>query len=159
MDIESLSSIAELIAAIATLATLIYLTIQIRQTSASLKTTAVSNYSQMWVNSQFSLAESDVLPDIWWRGLESPDSLSTIEWQRFQAFLSAILHVIEQGYEFSREGAISESIWNSERNRLVYLCKQPGFLKFWSTWGPLRGPDFAGEVNGIIAEIGNASGT
>lgn len=150
---ESIGNIAELIAALATLATLIYLTIQIRQSSAALRTAAVSNYSQMWVSSQFLLAESEVLPDIWWRGLESPETLSPIEWQRFQAFLSAILHVIEQGHEFSREGAISDSIWVGERERLVYLCKQPGFLKFWSTWGPLRGPEFSSEVNAIIAEV------
>lgn len=147
---ENIGNIAELIAAIATLATLIYLTVQIRQSSASLRTAAISNYSQSWVNSQFLLAQGNELPDIWWRGLESPETLEPIEWQRFQAFLSAILHVIEQGHEFSRAGAISESIWTGERGRLVYLCRQPGFRKFWSTWGPLRGPDFAAEVNDIL---------
>ena len=93
MTIEELGDLGQLIAAIATVVTLIYLTAQIRQNNKALAeaTSASINASYASINSRIS---SDAeFAELFLRGRRDLQSLNPVEVERFRAMVQDILNV------------------------------------------------------------------
>ena len=93
MTIEELGDLGQLIAAIATVVTLIYLTAQIRQNNKALAeaTSASINASYASINSRIS---SDAeFAELFLRGRRDLQSLNPVEVERFRATVQDILNV------------------------------------------------------------------
>ena len=93
MTIQDLGSLGELIAAIATVVTLIYLTTQIRQNNKGLAeaTSGAINASYASINARIS---SDAeFAELFLRGRQDLASLTPVEVERFRAFVQDILNV------------------------------------------------------------------
>ena len=93
MTIEQLGDLGQLIAAIATVVTLIYLTTQIRQNNKALAeaTSASINASYASINSRIS---SDAeFAELFLRGRRDLQSLNPVEVERFRAMVQDILNV------------------------------------------------------------------
>lgn len=90
---QELGNLGELIAAIATVATLIYLTTQIRQNNKALAeaTSASVNAAYASINSRISSDEQ--FAELFLRGRRDLQSLSPVELERFRAFVQDILNV------------------------------------------------------------------
>lgn len=93
MTIQELGSLGELIAAIATVVTLIYLTTQIRQNNRALAeaTSASINASYASINSRISSDRE--FAELFLRGRIDPQGLDPVELERFRAFVQDILNV------------------------------------------------------------------
>jgi hypothetical protein len=93
VTIQDLGSVGELVAAIATVATLIYLATQIRQNNKSLAetTSAAINASYASINSRISSDEQ--FAELFVRGRQGLDALNPVEIERFRAFIQDILNV------------------------------------------------------------------
>jgi len=93
VTIQDLGSVGEFVAAIATLVTLAYLAVQIRQNTKSLaeSTSASINESFASINSRISSDEQ--FAELFLRGRQDINSLSPVELERFRAFIQDILNV------------------------------------------------------------------
>ena len=93
MTIQELGSLGELIAAIATVVTLIYLATQIRHNNKALaeSTSAALNQSYASINSRISSDEQ--FAELFVRGRKDLRSLNPVEVERFRAFIQDILNV------------------------------------------------------------------
>jgi hypothetical protein len=93
VTVQELGSLGELIAAIATVVTLIYLTTQIRQNNKALAeaTSASVNTSYASINSRISSDEQ--FAELFLRGRRDLHSLNPVELERFRAFVQDILNV------------------------------------------------------------------
>ncbi len=93
MSIQELGSLGELIAAIATVMTLIYLAAQIRQNNKGLaeSTSASINASFASINSRISSDEQ--FAELFLRGRRDLDALNPVELERFRAFTQDVLNV------------------------------------------------------------------
>lgn len=93
MTIQELGSLGELIAAIATVVTLIYLATQIRHNNKALaeSTSGAINASYASINSRISSDEQ--FAELFVRGRQDIRSLSPVELERFRAFIQDILNV------------------------------------------------------------------
>jgi len=103
MTIQELGSLGELIAAIATVVTLIYLATQIRHNNKALAeaTSGQLNASYSSINSRIS---SDAeFAELFIRGRKDIGSLDPVELERFRAFIQDILNVsvYADGLQFS----------------------------------------------------------
>ena len=93
MSIQDLGSIGELVAAIATVATLLYLASQIRHSNKALaeSTSGSINASYASINSRIS---SDAeFAELFIRGRRELAALDPVELERFRAFIQDILNV------------------------------------------------------------------
>ena len=88
MSIQDLGSIGEFVAALATLATLVYLAIQIRQNTKQVeegtraaKASAVSTGLQLVNANRLAIYRDENVASIWSRGLEDPYALEPLEQQ------------------------------------------------------------------------------
>lgn len=93
MSIQDLGALGELVAAFATIATLLYLAVQIRQGNRNLHESTSAAVNQGWASINSRLSSDGQLAEIFVRGREDIESLDAIELERFRAFVQDILNM------------------------------------------------------------------
>ena len=93
MSIQDLGALGELVAAIATIATLIYLAIQIRQNNRNLEESTSASINQGWASINSRISSDEQFAELFIRGRENLDALNPIELERFRAFVQDILNM------------------------------------------------------------------
>jgi hypothetical protein len=150
VTIQDVGSIGELIGAVATVATLLYLATQIRQNTATGRATAAIAANQSNASFNRFLAEDQTANRIFWKGLATPRELSEAEWMQFTQIASLQSNNLQQSYALYHEGSLSASSWHAQREAIRWFATQPGFQKYWDEWGAMHEPGYASFVNELI---------
>ena len=93
MTIQELGSLGELIAAIATVVTLIYLATQIRHNHRALADSTSGAISELYSSINARLSSDGEFAEIFVRGRKDLGALDVVEVERFRAFVQDILNV------------------------------------------------------------------
>jgi hypothetical protein len=151
MTIEELGSIGELIAAVATLGTLIYLALQIRQNTASTKIVASQsilnslNQALHIASSSPQAAKATIL------GQTDYASLSEDEQAQFIVWIFSWFRVLEQAYFYYEKGYLEEDIWAGQVEHLKQVIKRPAVDAWWSAQQVYFGSRFRALVSAAKA--------
>ena len=149
MNWDAIGAIAELVGAIATVATLAYLAVQIRQSSNTVRvSTATSRAEQKTQQSAF-LSQTPEINRIFWAGLEHPESLSDADSRYFESIFATYLTSFEASFNLNRENALSDADWRGQIAALEWLITQRGFAWFWEKWRGQYPKDWAAFVEGM----------
>jgi hypothetical protein len=147
VTIEQLGSVGELVGAIATIGTLWYLAIQIRQSS---RTDRAANFVQIMSDGQViwdSIVESDEIADIYLRGLVSFGQLSETERIRFHMIFSKHFSNAQLAFRLHQEGALDAELYEDTMGSMLTFAENPGVLEWWATARKWFHPDFASFVD------------
>ena len=134
MTIQDVGAIGELIAAVATVATLIYLAVQIRQNTATNRSNSAASQNQADLAIMILLAQDADASHIFFEGLSGNAALSDADLHRLDAMISAQLANCQQAWRFFNEGAIDEDQWLAQLAFLRWISQQPGFIPWWPIW-------------------------
>ena len=157
MTIEELGNLGDLIGALATTATLLYLAVQIRQNSKTMQANSIANYTQVLSEISSLLAENEILCDLYFKGLQNPELLTDSERRRFFIILGNYVMCLTQGDQMDSAGVLSSDLHHHYSVQLDWLVCQPGF-KFWlENWGGILPPTFLKKINQSI-NVGAATG-
>ena len=167
MSLEDLGNIAELVAAIAVLVSLIYLALQIRQNTEQIKQSILSVRASAFDTSLSSsagfivnIAQDPDLADIYRRGLIG-ESLNETEWIRFRFVISNLFGHYEHLYYQHRAGLAEPEYWESRAANMEWYFAQPGWRAYWDEAGRLFGQGFreyvAMQLAGLPADEDNES--
>ena len=147
MSIQDLGSIGELVAAIATLGTLIYLALQIRQntrTQQSAIAQATTASRTAWYDLVISNPE---VGDIWRKGHADPDSLTEQERNRFIWMISRIFSNLEEFYLQLEHGMLPEAQWHAYRDFGRTMLENPFIDDWWRSGATIFAPGFVNELS------------
>ncbi|MGR8948212.1 MAG: hypothetical protein ACU84Q_09215 [Gammaproteobacteria bacterium] len=152
MTIQDLGSLGELVAAIATVATLIYLAIQIRMNTRATKEAATR--SLLLANSEATMAmvSDGDLADILLRGIYDSGELKSPERLRFNGYLFSYYNQVDYAYEIFRAGDLDERTWNKISKEIPAYIGSPGGRKWWSQDRVRFSPEFASYVDNVLDE-------
>jgi hypothetical protein len=142
VNLQNLGSIGELIAAIATIVTLAYLSIQIRKNTAATHASSFHAVSDSMNHINMIVAQDSELAEIWEKGSTNRASLTQVERHRFDMILLSYLHVFETIYFQARKGAGDRSLLVAEERSLARLFTLPGFREWWRDNPYAFGQDF-----------------
>jgi hypothetical protein len=143
---------AELLGAIATVATLVYLAIQIRQnTKMGQVATATTRSEQRFQQSAF-IAQSSEINRLFWTGLHDPESLNVDEYRYFESIFATYLFGFEAAFGLHKENALSESEWTSQMASITWLLSLPGFRRYWSTWADNYPSDYSTFIASMMSD-------
>lgn len=132
MSIQDMGSIGELIAALATLATLIYLAIQVRQNTRAITSATFQNITaEMGKNVEPISANAD-LAAILVKGMPNPDCLSAEERLRLSSVLVASFRRMESVYVQNKLGSIGDDLQAGFELSMVSLLATPFGAQWWS---------------------------
>lgn len=133
MTIQELGSVGEFVAAIATIATLFYLAIQIRQNSNSVRMSAEVDMSKQFAAWGALAINNPDLSRIWDLAAEDPDSLTDADIRQFLWFVMELLVFYDSQYLMHLEGQISKENWDAKANMFLGLIQNPIVGRWWES--------------------------
>ncbi len=150
LNLQDLGNLGEFVGAIAVVTTLVYLTLQIRQNTRSLR---ARTYQDI-------LIESVRLRDAWgrdaeasrllWQGLQSLAAMSEDDRARATNLMYALVRIYENvHYQFSR-GMIERTVWVPWHRMIERICRAPGFRELWEQDREYFNPQFAVYIDSIL---------
>ena len=150
MSIQDLGSVGELIAAIATVATLLYLATQIRQNTKSVQS---SNFST-WIDAvqginQIHLEIAEFLED----ALYAKRELTPDEKWRFHIHQAQLGYSFESVFLFHLNGTVDDKYFASRMRSAKKSISYPGSRIWWDEWAQhLYDERFIKYIDGELAE-------
>lgn len=151
ITIQDLGSIGELLAAMATIATLVYLAMQIRQNTEAVR---IQTYQAIMDSSNRlgdSLAEQNV-DAIYRKGRKSPDSCTPQEMAQFMLIAGQVVNLYEGLYLHHQSGAIDDDFFENRWKTFCNFMQQPGFRRMWERAGTYYSVSFTRAVERIMAK-------
>jgi len=152
VTIQDLGSVGELIAAIATVATLLYLALQIRQNTSASRGSGAASQTQADLAVSLLLAQDADVSRIFFDGVADPSTLSERDHRRFDSLMNSLVANQEQAWRFHNEGAIDGEQWEAMLSFLRWVTHQPGFVEYWATWRSTSPAGFAQVVDRVSRE-------
>ena len=130
MTIQDLGSIGELVAAIATVATLIYLALQIKQNTSTVATSTYDSVMNGYNEINLTIASDPELARILDAGLSDPDSLSENEQTRFILLLRTASNHYLKLLRLKEKRAFPATEWELYAREMAQIYRTPGGLRF-----------------------------
>ena len=151
MNWEALGAIGELVGAAAVFISLLYLGIQIRNSRRSDQIIASANLSRSiddWVREIVQDAE---LHELYRNGISDYESLHRDEKGRFGLLMFQYFRAIEAGWILARSGFVDRSYWAGVEHSMQLVIASTGGRKAFNRYRQMLGPEFAAEVDRLLA--------
>lgn len=145
MNWEVVGAVGESIGAIAVCATLIFLTIQLRQANGSRRTVAYQTYLSArteWLSCQLQPDISAALHE----GAFNPAEASAEVLQRFHQVLHLSMTYFASAFSLWKDGLLSDEEWESNLSMLAEYKGTRGFQLWWPATCNFYNGDFVKEV-------------
>tara|TARA_B100000674_G_scaffold32605_1_gene22844 strand:+ start:1653 stop:2186 length:534 start_codon:yes stop_codon:yes gene_type:complete len=157
MTISELGSIGELIGAIATVATLLYLALQIRANTHQAKYNAINDIIDRINKWQSRIADTPDLMKSWIEGTKNYQALSIEDQVRFTSTAVEILTGIEAALESAKTDGIKQESVAAVKVMVHQLMRNKGVREYWLISGRnLFAQDFVVVVDEILEAASTA---
>ena len=150
MNWDAIGAIGEIVGAVAVLITFIYLSVQIRQNTKAVRSTALdSSVSALSAIRDRILSDKEIA-GLYMLGCEDPDSLDKADLTRFRMLLTNILLAMMNLYENSKDTGISKAFWTNMKPNIRRVFATNGGRWFWGKYRHEFEDEFAKVVDQII---------
>ena len=139
---QLLGNYGEFVGAVAVVATLGYLAVQIRQNTMSVRIsaeTALSHHVAAW---SAEVVRDPDLGRIWDRAAEDPDSLTDDEKRRYLWYVAQLFELYEGQYHLFADGHIPARSWDSKATFMLRLLQLPLVEVWWTSRLPPLSTEF-----------------
>jgi hypothetical protein len=151
VTISELGSIGEIIGAAATVATLLYLAIQIRSNTLVTKSESLRDIIDRVIQWEARLVDSPELLHSWTEGSKSYHNLKDEDQIRFTTLSHEILSACETSWEAAKFGGIKAETLEAARGIIYQLMRNKGVQEYWEVSGSITmAVDFVKEVDAIL---------
>ena len=126
MTLEQWAFVAQIVSAIAIIASLVVIAFQVTQTTSAIRAASEQAGIALARDVRRSLSTDAELARIWAAGLADPKALNEVEWVRFIAWVVSLFEIWEWSRVQSAKGRIDDEIWHSIRTQAADLAHLPG---------------------------------
>ena len=147
MNWTAIGTVAEVVAAVAVVVSLVYLAAQIRQSTKSVRAATEMEAASHWSQLHSRVAHSPDMSRIWDVGHTDPDQLTAQEQQRFIWFVCEYFFLVEGLYRQYDHGFLSESSWTAHETTLLGLLQNDLLMRWWKSGVSPFSRDFVAHVN------------
>lgn len=131
MTLEVAYFISQIVAAVALVASLAFVGIQLRQNTKSLHAATSTAHTQLLIQLGLFAGGTDDAAHIWKAGLQGLDQLNENERVRFTVFLSTLMRFFEASRVQWLHGQLDKEHWHSVEQQVKGLATQPGVKAWW----------------------------
>ncbi len=135
MNWDALGAIAELVASIAVLATLVYLAIQIRESTATAREAILRSQTDRNMDNSKFMAGTPGMMDIYIRTMDDPESVTREERWRFGSYMYGMFLDFQEAYHFNKTRRQVDYWWPFIENNIRFYLSRPGGRAWWSSQG------------------------
>lgn len=150
MNWEAIQALAEWVAALAVLGSLIYVGSQIRQNTQAVRSATAQAVHDNYAAWYQGYANDPALMKIAVDGLRDYRALDEVARAQFIALFMQFLSYSQNAYFQWREGALSGELWCGWELLMMNLVSAPGGKAFWEERGYVFGESFRDYVENVI---------
>jgi hypothetical protein len=133
MHWDAIGAIAETIASIGVVISLVYLGIQIRNQTAEAKLANGAELANQLNNVYATISNNADLAALFYRGVNDFGSLSPPEKVQLSSYLNRQLRIAEATFHQYGQGRIESTLWSGLDLAIRDLCQYPGTKQWWKT--------------------------
>lgn len=142
MNLEQASLVAQIVSALAVIASLIFVGFQLRQATAAIRASSSEAHSALYTELVHSIIDNADFARIWTAGLKDPKALSEEDWVRFVAYASALFRQYESSRVQWQKGRLDDEHWQTIEKQATTFGHLPGLMIAWKLRGHWYSPDF-----------------
>ncbi len=131
MTLEDVSLIGQIVAAVTVVASLVFVGIQLRQNTKSVRSATSIAVTDLTIQLGSFVTGSDSGAQVWRMGLQGLDKLTENERARFTAFLSTLIRFFEATRVQWLRGQLDKEHWHNVEHQAMGLAVQPGVKAWW----------------------------
>ena len=151
VTIEQLGSLGELIAAVATVFTLVYLAAQIRQNSRMLQASSAAAHTSSMDTIGSILAQDPQLCELYFDGLAGTFSFGPGQQRQFEMLVGIFMNILQQNCDLEEQGVLSANLSSVLHGQIEWIASQPGFRAYWDRLGPQHSPTARARISKAMA--------
>ena len=150
LRLKDIASIAEVIGAFAIIISLIYVGVQVNDSTRAVRS-ATANETAAAISSWYAEVgvdqhASQVIVD----GFANPETLSREETAQFIYLMHGLFLQYQAAYYLSQEGTLDEELRESVTNTILGVRDLPGMRLYWTQRGKLFKPSFREHVDNLL---------
>ena len=149
MSWDSVSAISEVIAAIAVVVSLIYISAQVRSGAESFKTTLRDSSFTSLMEYNYAILADEDLAWVFQKGMRNLDELSEIQQARALHVFYAFFKLWENIYLHYLAGSVDDSVWKNNSKVLFAYGAMPGAQSYLRERMPIFEPRFQQLLRGL----------
>ena len=150
MTLEEFNYIAEIIASIAVIASLLYVGLQVKQSTVAAHSAAAQANVTALNECVGLINASDKLADILQQGADGLSALKGGDLIRFMAFHDQVFMTIQSYYQQWKDGTLAEGLWLLHRQSALDLLAQPGQQEWWAARRHWFFPEFQVYLDNLV---------
>lgn len=148
MTLEAISTLVQMIAALAVIGSLIYVGKELSLNNRNQRLIALQTHNEAF-RENITLAAA--YPETWINGLENYPALSPSENARFGFVIHASFRHIEQAHMLHEEGVLPDETYRKSMRLICSLCAYPGGNNWWIARKTHFNDDFVAAADAFIA--------
>lgn len=133
MSWEAIGAVGELLGAVGVIASLIYLAIQIRQNTESVRAMSHHGIADQFQRTGLAVLEDPQLIELCLRGFSDASSFSDVDRLRVEMYLLSLFRTYEELYQLHRKGLIDHELWDSRERSMMRFLSRPGVRSWWAS--------------------------
>jgi hypothetical protein len=149
MTLEEWAFVAQIVSAIAVVASLVFVGFQLRHATAAIRATSSQAHSSLYTDLVQSIIDNADFARAWSIGINNPNQLSEEEWVRFVAYASALFRLYESSRVQWLNGRLDEEHWHTIERQAADFGQLPGLQRAWDLRGHWYSPEFRAWFDGL----------
>jgi len=159
VELSQLADVGELLGGVAVVASLVYLAVQIRQNTKTVRASTLHQNTDLWSSLFLRLAEPDIAR-AYVAGMAGQPDIKPLQYTQFFFVCRSMFLAFENQYYQMRHGTLdSEAYAGYERSISTQLLAFRGFRLWWEMNRSVFSPDFVAHVDAMIADVPEADPT
>ena len=158
MNWDAIAAISEIVGAFAVLITLIYLSIQVRDNTKTVKSDNVHRVTDSFNALNMLIASDADLADIWFKGVADFEALNETEKARFGFIQLAGFRIYDSLYYQIQQATGDVQLWNAELGTMRWLFAYPGMRAWWRQQRFGFSAQFKEYIDGVVSELSGDDG-
>jgi hypothetical protein len=150
MSLSDLASLGSFVNGLAVLISLIYLSLQVRQTKRNQQIAIRHSRASRIVELQLALANPGVA-DAWLHGSGSPQEITHIELSQYINLCRALFFHFEDSFYQREEGLLNDDAFETVVAGARLSARSPGWRAAWRIARPNFGGRFRDFMDGVVA--------
>jgi hypothetical protein len=151
MSLEQAGIIAEIVSAVAIVVTLVYLSIQVKDSARASRSAAVTDATTAMQAFYQELGSNPVAAQLFLAGLTRPDTLSREDQFQYLMLMHSCFLGFQRSFFLAREGTIDVTLRDSIGTAMHAANHLPGMHLYWRQRKSHFQPEFVDWVEGVLA--------
>ena len=151
MKLQDLASVAEIIGGFAVVVSLIYVGIQVNDSTSAIRSAAASDATTTMQSWYLEMGTNRQASDIWFNAMTSAEPLPARDEFQFMMSMHTAILGMQNSYLLAKEGTLDDEFREAVTTAIVGVKDLPGMDRYWRQRRGFFHVEFAEYVDGLLA--------